>query len=103
MFELIELYQPSNGTEGDIFMSEFCFKCSKFPHDSDAKNQCAIFGKSLIYDTKDKEYPHQWRIESGKPTCTAFKDREEANAERRESRKPRKRYFENLDLFKVEK
>jgi hypothetical protein len=83
----IELFQPSNGTHGDIFMSEFCYRCAKFPHDSDAKNQCQIVLATMAYDIDDPEYPNQWRYVDDKPTCTAFKSREEFNAERRQKRK----------------
>jgi hypothetical protein len=86
----VELYQPSNGTEGDIFMSRYCYQCSKFPHDSDAKSQCQIVLATFAYDTDDKEYPKQWRYVDGRPTCTSFKSRDEFNAERRKKRKSRK-------------
>lgn len=76
-------YQPSNGTEGDIFMSEFCFKCVKMPKSPEAENQCEIFYRTQCYSVEDKEYPEQWRYEHGKPVCSAFKDRDEYNAERR--------------------
>jgi len=85
--DLIELYQPSNGTEGDIFMSQFCYKCVKFPHSSDAKNQCFIFLMGWSCSITDKEYPKQLRYIDDKPVCTAFKDRELANMERRSKRK----------------
>lgn len=78
----IELYQPSNGTEMDIFSSRFCDKCLKMPVSCEAKNQCGIFRDVLCYYPGDKEYPNQWRYVDGKPVCTAFVDREEANKER---------------------
>jgi hypothetical protein len=98
----IKLYQPSNGTEGDIFMSRYCFQCAKFPHSSEAKNQCQIVLKTFAYDTRDKEYPNQWRYVNGRTTCTAFKSREEFNAERRAKRKPKSIIAtdsQTLDLF----
>lgn len=102
MSEEIELFQPSNGTHGDIFMSRFCFRCAKFPHSTDAKNQCLIVLKTMAFDVADKEYPNQWRYVNGSPTCTAFKSREEFNAERRSKRsKPNviARDTDALDLF----
>ena len=87
MVETIELYQPLSVTEGDIFMSAYCYRCVKYPHDSDAKSQCMIVMRSMAWSTDDKEYPRQWRYINGEPTCTAFKSREEFNAERRERRK----------------
>jgi len=78
----IEIYQPCNGTEMDWFSSQFCFQCSKMPVSCEAKNQCKILGDVLCYDRDDKEYPNQWRYVNGKPVCTAFVDREEANKKR---------------------
>ena len=88
MSESIKLYQPSNGTEGDIFMGRFCFNCVKMPHATEAKNQCWILGKTFMYKVTDKKYPKQWIYKEGVPTCTSFKDREAHNLERRKTRKP---------------
>lgn len=86
MSEEIRLFRPSNGTHGDIFMSAYCFQCSKFPDNPDAKKQCQIFLATLVYDIDEPGYPNQWRYVDGKATCTAFKSREEYNAERRAKR-----------------
>lgn len=83
----IELYQPCNGSEGEWFHNKFCYKCAKFPHDSDAKNQCQIVLATMAYDIDEPEYPKEWRYVNDKPICTAFKDRDEFNAERRAKRK----------------
>lgn len=64
----IELYQPCNGTEGDIFFSRYCFNCA---HDFDV---CDIVFHTMTYDIKDHEYPREWQIINGKPTCTKFKE-----------------------------
>lgn len=87
MTEEAKLYQPSNSTDGFWFMSQLCDRCVKMPHDHDAKNQCMIFLRTQAYNTKDPEYPREWRYVDGKPVCTAFKDREEFNAVRRAKRK----------------
>lgn len=79
-------YQPSNGTEGDIFMGQFCYRCVKFPHSPDAKNQCMIVLRTMAHNVTDPEYPIQWQHGPDGPTCTAFRDRDEANAERRARR-----------------
>ena len=56
-----ENFYPSNGTEGQIFMEEFCDKCCK-------KNQCTILLNSLI-----GKHPKQWIYdEKGKSKCTSF-------------------------------
>ena len=63
-------YQPSNGTEGVLFMENFCHRCTQ---DSDA-NPCPIIAYSMIYNVDDPEYPHEWQYgEDGQPICTAFK------------------------------
>lgn len=102
MSEDIRLYQPSNGTEGDIFLSKFCYQCIKFPHSHDAKNQCQISLDSMAWDIRDPEYPKQWRYVDGRPVCAAFKSREEFNAERRLKRKASRiiaKDTDTLDLF----
>ena len=95
----IKLYQPSNGTEGMGFVECWCEKCVKFPLSSDAKNQCSIFCATLMYDTNDSRYPNQWRYVDGKPVCTAFKSREEYNAERRKKGRAPSRDKNTDDLF----
>ncbi len=67
-------YRPSNGTEGDGFMSQHCYQCiHDNPHpDNDPK--CDILTASMCYDLKDPEYPKEWTYgKDGKPTCTKFK------------------------------
>ena len=97
MVEKIELYQPSNHTVGESFMSDFCYKCSKCPA-PEADNQCGIMLRTMAFSPDDKEYPNQWRYVDGKPVCISFKDRDEFNAERREKRKP-VQDKSTLDLF----
>lgn len=68
MGRTLELYRPSNGTEGMCFEAEFCDRCV---HDSEDK--CEIHDRALLFDTDDKEYPHEWWYDGeGNPTCTAF-------------------------------
>lgn len=89
MSEEIRLFQPSNGTHGECFMAAYCYKCAKWPHSSDAKKQCGIALRTMAFSITDSEYPREWRYVDGEATCTAFKDREEFNAERRAKRKPK--------------
>lgn len=84
-----ESYQPCNGTEMDCFSSRFCFKCIKMPISNEAGNQCVILRDVLFFDVGDKEYPNQWQRIDGKPQCTAFVDRDKANAKRRANPKPK--------------
>lgn len=97
MTNKIELYQPSNGTEGDIFMERFCFRCSRCPKSPEANNQCLILGKTFAFNIGDAEYPRQWRYVDDKPECTSFNDRELANTERRDKLKTKT--SKSLNLF----
>lgn len=68
-------YRPSNGTEGDYFMSEHCYQCIHDNPDYNAKSpRCDIMGNTMCMDVNDKDYPSEWTYdENGKPTCTSFK------------------------------
>jgi len=77
-----EPYQPRNGTEADIFMDEFCWRCKKlssddWPDDEFAEVDCPILQDSYVYDKDDPHYPCEWRHDrTGKPVCTAFEPRD---------------------------
>ena len=101
------LYQPSNGTEGEIFWSFFCHRCIRHPISHDAKSQCQILGKTFQYSTTDPEYPTQWHYKNGQPLCSSFREREAEYQRRKQQRrergvKTRARKHENLDLFTTE-
>ena len=67
-------YQPSNGSEGEFFIDQYCMKCVNCDPDPDGEKQCEILMRSLSYSVKDPEYPSEWIYgEDGKPTCTAHK------------------------------
>jgi hypothetical protein len=59
--ENIAPYRPANGTEGDIFESNWCSKCKK------DEIFCPI-----LCDAYCGEQPAQWIYLNNKPTCTAF-------------------------------
>lgn len=69
-------YYPSNGTEGEIFISHFCMNCihEKWLHTQvDSDKKCEILSNTMIYNKQDKEYPSEWTYDdAGNPTCTAF-------------------------------
>lgn len=76
-----EPYRPSNGTEGEIFMSNWCERCKKdaaHRRDPDAGKGCRIIVYMMGFHIGDKEYPRQivqtagvpW--EERNPRCTAF-------------------------------
>lgn len=65
-------YRPANGTEGDFFMEDFCYRCK---HDSE-DNPCEILGLTFWYSIGDPKYPGEiWIVDDdglSNPRCTAF-------------------------------
>lgn len=84
----ITLYQPSNGTEGMMFMDAFCDRCYR----DNADRQCELIALSMAFNTKDPEYPIEWCYgDDGNPTCTKFvldgsRESESIQAEKRMQR-----------------
>ena len=70
-----DLYRPGNGTDGMIFVSQYCDNCEKdrmYRKDPDSHDGCQIVAKTFAYDIGDPRYPKEWCYEGGEPTCTAF-------------------------------
>jgi hypothetical protein len=76
-----EKWRPSNGSDGDVFMSMNCHKCAfgefirqgMYFDDAEENERCEIVGKTFLCDVYDDEYPSEWQIgKDGQPTCTAF-------------------------------
>lgn len=66
-------YCPSNGSEGDWFCSEHCWRCLHHDPDNErASKTCDILGRSLAYYPTDPNFPREWQYKNGKPTCTKF-------------------------------
>jgi hypothetical protein len=64
-------YRPSNGTEGDMFMERWCFRCTK--DDAEHERYCPIIARSMAHEVGEDGYPGQWIIgDDGQPRCTAF-------------------------------
>ncbi len=61
-------YRPSNGTEGMIFMDEFCDRCYY-----DRNQDCPIIVLTMCLETEDKDYPPEWIYIGETPTCTKFR------------------------------
>ena len=62
-------FQPSNGTEGMVFMDAFCCKCKHGQPDG----FCEITFASMDYKPDDPEYPDEWKFDKdGWPVCTKF-------------------------------
>lgn len=71
-----ELYRPSNGTEGEIFMAQFCQHCER---DRYASRPCSIIGRTMALNVNEMGYPTEWIKDvdqwPGNPRCTAFRER----------------------------
>lgn len=70
-------YRPSNGTEGELFMEEFCYRCKRderFQQTQAAEDGCSIVALSLVLDITDPDYPKEWiQDDDGRNCrCTAF-------------------------------
>lgn len=65
-------YRPSNGTEGDIFMSQYCYQCLHEHPDPDVKTKCDIMTSSMVFGIDEPGYPKEWVIKDGCPTCLKF-------------------------------
>lgn len=68
-------YEPSNGTEGEIFMSEWCRHCARDRamregvelDECDDEEVCQIIAASFAGEAKEWVYG-----KDGQPMCTAF-------------------------------
>lgn len=77
----IQRYRPSNGTEGECFIADWCGTCERdhgmlkgLPLEECDDNQvCEIIGKTFALDADDPEYPTEWTYDkAGAPCCTAY-------------------------------
>ena len=68
-------YQPSNGTEGEVFWSEWCYTCARDKamreganfEDCDDNERCDIIAASFRGEAKEWVFGAD-----GQPMCTAF-------------------------------
>jgi len=75
-----EKYRPSNGAEGDWFMSRWCENCQRdrsiregIPADQCEQDElCDIIVRTFIHDIEEPEYPVEWIRDDNGPRCTAF-------------------------------
>lgn len=59
-------YRPANGTEGEIFMGQYCYQCRLY-------DECEIWMDTMLYNKECPDYPKEWVFDKeGVPTCTAF-------------------------------
>jgi hypothetical protein len=69
--EVNNSYCPSNGTEGEAFVDEFCMNCLHCDPDPDGKKQCTILLATLCFYPNDPNYPQEWTHDAlGHPVCT---------------------------------
>ena len=67
-------WRPSNGTEGEIFIEEYCHNC--ICDDPENELYCSIIAQSMAYDIDEEQYPSEWQIgKDGQPTCTNYKQK----------------------------
>jgi hypothetical protein len=66
-------YRPSNGSEGECFMSEHCYQCIHENPDPEKKPKCEIMTFTMCFGVDEPEYPKEWCYdENNRPTCTKF-------------------------------
>ena len=67
-------YRPPNGTSGEFFCAQFCYRCQLFQKSGVSEDGCKIFFHTLIYDVDEDGYPEEWiQDDDGKnERCTAF-------------------------------
>lgn len=65
---MAEKYRPSSGTEGEVFKSQWCYRCARFDKD----DPCMIEGATFFLGIDHPEYPSEWIVDENGPRCTAF-------------------------------
>lgn len=83
-------YRPSNGTEGDFFISNWCDNCK---HDSE-EAPCEVRGRTYWYSIGDPEYPVEWIVDDdgiSNPRCTAFVEITSGNFDTEVKHEPNKK------------
>tara|TARA_R110002072_G_scaffold302699_1_gene487422 strand:+ start:10723 stop:11004 length:282 start_codon:yes stop_codon:yes gene_type:complete len=67
-------YRPSNGSEGEAFISKWCANCRNEDFDLDSDDHCHILGATMMYSIDEDGYPREWIYGDHGPRCTAFDD-----------------------------
>mgnify|MGYP006370446389 CR=1 FL=1 len=70
----VKLYRPSNGTEGEMFISHWCGTCE---HERERRENpdadgCEIVTWTMALPITDGQYPHEWQYGPNGPRCTAY-------------------------------
>jgi hypothetical protein len=71
-------YRPSNGTEGDIFLANWCESCASGSNEDDP---CRVQMYAFNFNIDDDEYPSEWIYRNGVPTCTVYQHELDADGE----------------------
>jgi hypothetical protein len=69
------LYRPSNGAEGECFMSQWCAICERERalREDDMADGCDILARTFALRVDHPDYPEEWcHSDDGRPVCTAF-------------------------------
>lgn len=76
-------YRPSNGTEGEIFMERFCYRCKRdaaFQENQDGEYGCPIILATMTHNVDEPGYPPEWISDDDcglvNPRCTQFEPME---------------------------
>lgn len=75
-------YRPSNGTEGEIFMGQWCARClrDKERREGDAFAGCDIITMTMAFDIDHPSYPKAWvQDDDGQPSCLEFTAEDESD------------------------
>jgi len=60
-------YRPSNGTEGEIFIENWCGDCAM-------SETCTIVAFTMSLTESHPDYPREWMYgDDGQPKCTAHR------------------------------
>lgn len=63
----VRKFQPSNGTVGSAFLSDWCGSC-----EGGKDGPCGIAANTMFHHVDDPEYPSEWQFNlQGDPVCTA--------------------------------
>lgn len=76
--EGVKLFQPCNGTAGEMFMADWCARCTKDNLNpvTGEGDGCEIIASTMALDIDDEDYPREWRQDGPEgPRCTAFEER----------------------------
>lgn len=70
-------YRPSNGTEGESFISQWCAKCEyeERARQDETCSGCEVLGATMAFDIDDEHYPGEWvsDLDGRNPRCTKFR------------------------------